>query len=163
MSNTRSQKSCKSPTRLAQRPLTRRLSYKFRQDSDFWYLTGFEEAGSALIMEKDGSARGYCMTLFHSPSTPSTAQWDGIRTSAEDVVRVFLADNARPIDEFPETLRRVLGETDDVYVDLPPGGGAKRSRSASAKSLLKVRGQCRWLDRKTNVASAVPVQDITGA
>jgi len=77
------------------------------------------------------------MTLFHSPSTPSTAQWDGARTSAQDVVRVFRADNARPVDEFPDALRRVMAETDHVYVDLPPGGGPKRSRSASAKSLLK--------------------------
>ncbi|KAH9843656.1 peptidase M24 [Rhodofomes roseus] len=112
-------------------------AYKFRQDSDFWYLTGFEEPGAAFIMEKDSSSRGYRMTLFHTPSTPSTAQWDGARTSAEDVVRLFRADNARPVDELLDSLRRVMAETDHVYVDLPPGGGPKRSRSASTKSLLK--------------------------
>ncbi|KAI0734915.1 peptidase M24 [Fomitopsis betulina] len=112
-------------------------AYKFRQDSDFWYLTGFEEPASALLLEKDGSARGYRMSLFHTPSTPTTAQWDGARTRAEDVARVFRADDARPLDDFPDTLRRVMGEADNVYVDLPPGGGPKRSRTASAKSLLK--------------------------
>ncbi|TFY58282.1 hypothetical protein EVJ58_g6513 [Rhodofomes roseus] len=121
-----------------ERPLIHRPSYKFRQDSDFWYLTGFEEPGAAFIMEKDSSSRGYRMTLFHTPSTPSTAQWDGARTSAEDVVRLFRADNARPVDELLDSLRRVMAETDHVYVDLPPGGGPKRSRSASTKSLLKL-------------------------
>ena len=56
-------------------------------------------------------------------------------------MRVFRADDARPLDEFPDALRRVMGETDHIYVDLPPGGGPKRSRAASAKSLLKVCGQ----------------------
>lgn len=81
------------------------------------------------------------MSLFHTPSTPTTAQWDGARTRADDVVRVFRADDARPLDDFPDTLRRVMGEADHIYVDLPPGGGPKRSRTATAKSLLKVRRQ----------------------
>ena len=139
-------------------------SYKFRQDSDFWYLTGFEEPASALLLEKDGSARGYRMTLFHTPSTPTTAQWDGARTRPADIVRVFRADDARPLDEFPDALRRVVGETDYIYVDLPPGGGPKRSRAASAKSLLKVCGQFGRLGLPwtLNAVLAVPVSVVSG-
>ena len=91
--------------------------------------------------------------LFHTPSTPTTAQWDGARTRPEDVVRVFRADDARPLDEFPDALRRVMGETDYIYVDLPPGGGPKRSRAASARSLLKVRESLSLLTVSLNLCS----------
>ncbi|KAH9928977.1 uncharacterized protein B0H18DRAFT_1117786 [Fomitopsis serialis] len=64
-------------------------SYKFRQDSDFWYLTGFEEPGAALIMEKDSSA-GIPHDTVPLAVYTINAQWDGARTSAQDVVRCFV-------------------------------------------------------------------------
>lgn len=54
-------------------------SYKFRQASDFWYLTGFEEPDAAVILEKTSSSRGYRMTLFCHGSDPEQAQWDGAK------------------------------------------------------------------------------------
>ncbi|KAF8508671.1 peptidase M24 [Hysterangium stoloniferum] len=70
--------------------------YKFRQASDFWYLTGFQEADAALILEKTSGRAGrpYRMTLFCRGKNARREQWDGARTGFDDVVSIFSADEA---------------------------------------------------------------------
>ncbi|OSX60604.1 hypothetical protein POSPLADRAFT_1147567 [Postia placenta MAD-698-R-SB12] len=106
-------------------------NYKFRQASDFMYLTGFMEPSSAIVLRSNASSRhGYTYTFFHPLQTPTQALWDGARTSSEDVQTTFSADNVRAVDEFPGALKDLLRDinTDFVYIDLPPGqnGGARR-------------------------------------
>ncbi|KAK7471233.1 aminopeptidase [Stygiomarasmius scandens] len=114
-----------------------KIFYKFRQASDFWYLTGFEEPDSALILEKTSSSRGYRMTLFTTGTDPSKAQWDGASTSHSDVCNIFSADDARHIDHFPSHLRAALFNYSNIYVDMPPSRTRRGYKSASAKNLLK--------------------------
>lgn len=69
-------------------------SYKFRQNSDFWYLTGFAEPNSAVILgelncglclglywdntsEKNSSSKGYSMTLLCSGKDSVKEKWEG--------------------------------------------------------------------------------------
>ncbi|KAJ3928745.1 MAG: peptidase M24 [Lentinula lateritia] len=110
--------------------------YKFRQASDFWYLTGFEEPDSAVVLEKNHSARGYRMTLFSSGSDSNKEQWDGANTTFADARRVFQVDDARHIDDFPSHLRSVVHQYSNVYVDLPSSRTRRTSRTTT-KSLLK--------------------------
>ncbi|KAF8826330.1 hypothetical protein HHX47_DHR5000337 [Lentinula edodes] len=113
-----------------------KIFYKFRQASDFWYLTGFEEPDSAVVLEKNHSARGYRMTLFSSGSDSNKEQWDGANTTFADARRVFQVDDARHIDDFPSHLRSVVHQYSNVYVDLP-SSRTRRTSKATTKSLLK--------------------------
>ncbi|THV00547.1 peptidase M24 [Dendrothele bispora CBS 962.96] len=114
-----------------------KIFYKFRQASDFWYLTGFEEPDSALILEKTSSSRGFRMTLFTPGSDPSKAQWDGASTSHTDICSLFSSDDARPIDHFPSHLRASLFNYTNIYVDMPPSRTRRGYRSPTTKSLLR--------------------------
>lgn len=113
-------------------------SYKFRQSSDFWYLTGFDEPDAAVILEKMPSCpRGYRMTIFSAGTDSAKEKWDGARTSPEDVVRHFGADEAEPISAFPSILKSLAASASQVYLDIPTY--TKRARASSPRSLLKVR------------------------
>ncbi|KAL6304156.1 peptidase M24, structural domain-containing protein [Sparassis latifolia] len=115
-----------------------KIFYKFRQASDFWYLTGFAEPASALVLEKAPSVpRGYRMTLFSAGTDPAAAQWDGARMSHADVVHHLGADDAQPVDALPAALRALAPRFDRVYLDLPPSASPRRGRPSSPKSLLK--------------------------
>ncbi|THH09459.1 hypothetical protein EW146_g8678 [Bondarzewia mesenterica] len=113
------------------------IFYKFRQASDFWYLTGFEEPDSAVILRKDHSPRGYSMTLYSGGQDPAKEQWDGARTPFVDVTRLFGADDACLIDRFSTDLKALLPTSPATYVDLPPSARRERASRGSAKSLLK--------------------------
>ncbi|KAJ7067901.1 peptidase M24 [Mycena amicta] len=112
------------------------IFYKFRQASDFWYLTGFAEPDSAVILEKNSSSRGYRMTLFSAGRDSAKEKWDGARTSFHEARSLFEADDARSIDHFPGHLRSVLSSYSNVFVDTPAGDYRKRSKPGY-KSILQ--------------------------
>ncbi|EIM85484.1 peptidase M24 [Stereum hirsutum FP-91666 SS1] len=111
------------------------IFYKFRQASDFWYLTGFEEPDSAVVLEKNNSPRGYRMILFCTGKDPAKEKWEGAKTRFDDVVTIFGADEGRPIESFTEELKHLVSSSSQVYVDLPPS--TSRRHAHGMKSFLK--------------------------
>ena len=89
-------------------------SYRFRQASDFWYLTGFEEPSAAVVLGKPPLQRvclpplltlfysrgvekvryepGYKMTLFCASKNPKKEIWDGPVAGPEAAKKAFGAD-----------------------------------------------------------------------
>ncbi|KAG0695786.1 peptidase M24 [Suillus ampliporus] len=110
------------------------IFYKYRQASDFWYLTGFEEPDSAVVLEKNSSSRGYRMTLFSNGKDSAKEKWEGPRTSFDDALNVFKADDALTIKAFPAQLRSMISLYSNVYIDLPQ---SPRKNARSTKSLLR--------------------------
>ncbi|KAF8883399.1 peptidase M24, structural domain-containing protein [Infundibulicybe gibba] len=109
------------------------IFYKFRQASDFWYLTGFEEPNSAVILEKTSSSRCYTMTLFCTGKDAVKAQWDGASTSHEDACTIFNASTALPTSSLGPYLRALLTRTSgNIYTDANPA----RPRRALLTRLL---------------------------
>ena len=90
-------------------------NYRFRQDSDFFYLTGFEEPESIAVMKPDQGSR---YTLFVRPRDPEREIWDGRRAGVEGAKRDFGANESFPIAEFEETLQDLLDGADILYYRL---------------------------------------------
>ena len=89
--------------------------YRFRQDSDFFYLTGFEEP-DALAVIKPESDKKY--TLFVRPRDPEREIWDGRRAGVEGAQSEFGAAEAFPTAEFGSKLEEFLNGTDVLYYRL---------------------------------------------
>ena len=75
---------------------SRDTHYPFRQDSDFWYLTGFDHPEAAALLRNDGEPE---FTLFVQPREPDAEIWTGYRPGVEGAVADYAADAARPIGE----------------------------------------------------------------
>src|SRR5689334_18686844 len=60
-------------------PRNNDVEHEYRQDSDFFYLTGFAEPESVLVL----STRGRKMTLFVRPRDPEREVWDGPRAGLD--------------------------------------------------------------------------------
>jgi Xaa-Pro aminopeptidase len=86
--------------------------YKFRQDSDFWYLTGFPEP-DAIAVIAPGSKKPY--TLYVRPRDPVMETWYGRRQGVEGAVKNFGADRAFSIDRFGADLAKLLDGHDKLY------------------------------------------------
>ncbi|KAG5716139.1 Intermediate cleaving peptidase of 55 kDa [Termitomyces sp. T112] len=116
--------------------MSNNIFYKYRQASDFWYLTGFEEPDSAFILEKTSSSRGYRMTLFSKGRDLAKEKWDGAKTSVDEAAAIFRADDAQSIDNFSSHLKSATAMHSCVYVDIP-STHTRRGPSATSKSILK--------------------------
>src|SRR6478609_11649888 len=67
--------------------------YRFRQDSDFFYLTGFEEPDALAVIKPEGDTK---YTLFVRPRDPEREIWDGRRAGVEGAKSEFGATEAFP-------------------------------------------------------------------
>ena len=65
--------------------------YPFRQDSDFWYVTGFDHPNAVALVRTDGGPE---YTLYVEPRDPAMETWTGYRPGTEGAVRDFGADEA---------------------------------------------------------------------
>src|SRR6186997_2694402 len=86
--------------------------FKFRQDSDFWYLTGFPEP-DAIAVIAPGSKKPF--TLYVRPRDPLMETWFGRRQGVEGAVKNFAADRAFPIERFAEDLGKLIDGHDKLY------------------------------------------------
>src|SRR5712692_5623836 len=80
-------------------------NYRYRQNSDFFYLTGFEEPDAIAVIAPSKEKK---FTLFVRPRDPERAIWDGYRAGVEGAVSDYSADEAFSISEFDEKLPEIL-------------------------------------------------------
>jgi len=91
----------------------RDVNYPFRQDSDFYYLTGFNEP-DALAVFVPGREQGEYL-LFCREFDAKKALWEGAHAGLEGAVQDFQADDAFPIDDLDDILPGLLGGKHKVF------------------------------------------------
>jgi Xaa-Pro aminopeptidase len=92
------------------------VEFVYRQDSDFYYLTGFAEPESVALLAP-GDPEGE-FVLFLRPRDKERETWTGRRAGVEGAMTVFGADKAYPIDELGKILPRFLQARERVYFPL---------------------------------------------
>jgi Xaa-Pro aminopeptidase len=92
---------------------SRDVEYRYRQDSDFYYLTGFAEPDSVAILAPGRENGEY--VVFCRERDPLKERWDGSRAGPEGAVEFFDADDAFPIDDIDDILPGMLESRNRVY------------------------------------------------
>ena len=87
--------------------------YPYRQDSDFWYLSGFPEPEAVLVLVP-GRKHGEVL-LFCRERDVEREAWDGPRAGQEGAVEQFGMDDAYPIEDLDEILPGLLEGRSRVY------------------------------------------------
>jgi len=95
---------------------SRDTGYPFRQDSDFYYLTGFTEPDSVLVL-MPGRRHGQ-FVLFCRERDPGRELWDGHRAGPEGACEQFAADDAFPISDIDDILPGLLEGKSRVYYSM---------------------------------------------
>jgi Xaa-Pro aminopeptidase len=129
------------------------VHHEFRQDSDFFFLTGFDEPDALLLIDPSAPAEQY--VLFVRPRDREMEIWNGRRAGVDGAKERFGADAAYPVAEFESELKRRLTGRSAVF--MPFGHAAVRSKVAGA--LQAVRGLAERYGRivPTNVRNAAPL------
>ncbi|WP_026244408.1 Xaa-Pro aminopeptidase [Dasania marina] len=94
----------------------RDCEYPFRQDSDFYYLTGFAEPDAVLLLIP---GREYGETIvFCRERDPKMELWHGYRSGPEGVCAEYGADDAFPISDIDDILPGLLEGRERVYYSM---------------------------------------------
>ncbi|MEL7038772.1 MAG: aminopeptidase P N-terminal domain-containing protein [Cyanobacteria bacterium J06592_8] len=92
------------------------VEYSFRQDSDFFYLTGFNEPNAVAVLAPHHEEHKF--VLFVQPKDLEKETWTGYRTGVEKAKEVYGADEAYPIAELDEKLPQYLEKADRIFYRL---------------------------------------------
>ncbi len=95
------------------RTRSRDVEYNYRQDSDFYYMTGFAEPESVAVLVP-GRANGEYL-LFCRERDPKREQWDGLRAGQAGAVEHYGADDAFPIEDLDDILPGIMESCNRVY------------------------------------------------
>ncbi len=95
------------------RTRSRDVAYRYRQDSDFYYLSGFDEPDSVAVLAP-GRESGEFL-LFCRERNRDKERWDGYRAGPEGAVERFGADDAFPIDDIDDILPGIIESRSRVY------------------------------------------------
>ncbi len=96
------------------------VHYPFRQDSDFWYLTGFNEPDAMLVLLPSGGTGNAPSRsiLFCRERDILREQWDGPRAGLEGAMQDYAMDDAFPITDIDDILPGLLEGREQVHFPL---------------------------------------------
>jgi Xaa-Pro aminopeptidase len=89
------------------------VEYPFRQDSDFFYLTGFNETDAIAVLAPHHPEHRFI--LFVQPKDPEKETWTGYRVGVEKAKELYGADEAYSITELDEKLPQYLEKAERIY------------------------------------------------
>ena len=89
------------------------VEHPFRQDSDFYYLSGFAEANACLVIIPGREQGEYI--VFCEPKDPAMEIWTGRRAGPEGVAEFYYADEAYPIEAIDSVLPDLIEGKGRIY------------------------------------------------
>src|SRR5271163_2171288 len=92
------------------------VEFIYRQDSDFYYMTGFAEAESVAVFapgHPDGE-----FIMFVRPRDKERETWTGRRAGVEGAILDYGADKAYTIEEFERVIPRYLDKAERLHYPL---------------------------------------------
>jgi Xaa-Pro aminopeptidase len=92
------------------------VHHSYRQSSDLYYLTGFEEPGALALLCKDHGEHAF--VLFVPKRDKLMEIWNGRRAGPEGAVQTYRADAAYPLEEMDEKIPEYLRNAPRAYVRL---------------------------------------------
>lgn len=87
--------------------------FKFHQDPDFYYLTGFPEPDAIAVINPSSKKNKY--TLFVRPRDPLMETWYGRREGVDGAKKNYGVDKALPIEKFETELPKLLNGHEKLY------------------------------------------------
>ena len=93
-------------------PRSRDTEFPFRQDSDFWYLTGFDHPNAIAVLRTDSGPE---YTLYVESRNREMEIWNGYRPGVEGAREDYGADEAYPQADFLDHLPDIIRQTKRIY------------------------------------------------
>ncbi len=132
--------------------------FTYRQENNFFYLSGWTEPGAALLIApaieaKDNiPARAYSEILFLPARNPVQENWTGPKLGAEnpDAPRVTGFDQVKTLEDMRSVIYGLLAEhRGAIYTDVPAAGQTSNSETS-----------LQWLERANAFPRGGRFQDV---
>jgi Xaa-Pro aminopeptidase len=150
------------------------VDFLFRGDSNFLYLTGFEEPDAVLVLAKTPFSVGgktVREVLFTNVANENSITWLGYRMGPENAIKLLGLEHAMPNTDFAGSLGSLLQGRTTVYISNAPAGGrdttnrmsqAVNTKLAEAK-ITPSRDVRNWLSQMRQIKSPAEIEMLKKA
>ncbi|MEZ4870804.1 MAG: aminopeptidase P N-terminal domain-containing protein [Bdellovibrionales bacterium] len=114
------------------------VHHPYRQNTDMFYLTGFEESQSVLVFIP-GSENP--TTLFVKKKDPTMETWEGFHFGVDGAKEAFQVDQTFPIDELEERLPKMIVDCSAVYYSQNHHYGQDEKINGVLRKVRALRGR----------------------
>jgi len=91
--------------------------YHYRQQSDFFYLTGIDQEKSILLLAPDHPDPEYREILFLIETNEKIAVWEGIKFTKDKARKVSGIENVKWLDDFHKFFRELMQWGNHIYLN----------------------------------------------
>ncbi len=112
--------------------------YPYRQNSDFYYLSGFNEDNAVLVLIK--TVESIKTILFVEAYNAEYALWNGSKLGIDGALQRFTVDEVHDIATYGEKVKELLREHVNLYIDLYSDSARLTEAKSAAQSLHNTRG-----------------------
>ena len=110
------------------------VEYKFKPDSSFYYLTGFDEPSSICVLKKE--KKSYTYILFVEPQNKEKEIWVGKNAGLEGAKRKYKAQKSFAISDFDKQIKSLIQESEYIYY---PIGQNKKLESKITSTINQLK------------------------
>ncbi|KAL2832693.1 xaa-pro dipeptidase app [Aspergillus pseudoustus] len=133
------------------------IFHEYRQESNFFYLSGFKEPNALAIIVNDGSGDNHLFHLYVQEKDPKAELWDGARSGTQAAIDVFNADESGDIERIGDILPKILSDATAVYTDIP---AFNPRRSSLHRYLYGPMSASQKLQKMIDVQKVKPLRSI---
>ncbi len=94
-------------------------NYRYRQSSDFFYLTGIDQEKSILVLNPKHPEERFREVLFVMNASPEQVTWNGYRLSISEAAEISGIKNVHWLDEYEKMLPEILYRSQNIYLNAP--------------------------------------------
>src|ERR1700743_2981101 len=92
-------------------------AFVFKQNADFFYLTGIDQEQSILLLFPDCPNSLYKEVLFLRQTNEHIAVWEGHKYTKEEAREASGIENVQWLDEFDSILHAIINYADHIYIN----------------------------------------------
>jgi Xaa-Pro aminopeptidase len=132
--------------------------HPYRQDSNFYYLSGFKEDNAVLLFVKERET--LITVLFVQKKDEMLELWDGKRVGKKEAKKRFLVDKVYTKDKFTEIFKEYIKGKKKLYYDLNSGNNSVKEILHLTKNLGVKRDLTKLIQRMRLIKSSAEIELI---
>lgn len=98
-------------------PVSADAIHPFKQNPDFFYLTGIDQEQCALLFFPDAPEEKFKAVLFIRRTDEEIAVWEGHKLTKEEAIEKSGIQNIKWMDEFDEFIAPMIYEAENIYLN----------------------------------------------
>ena len=135
--------------------------FPYRQDSNFYYLTGFKEDNAALVfVKKNAISKVY---MFVQKKDPTLELWTGKRLGVAKAKKIFFVNDVFTVERLNGQMKEFLAQKKNFYYDFKAQNEKIEQLKQLSKNILDYKNSASIVEKMRLIKSSAEIRLVKKA